>query len=642
MMDEPFPKTEVAVPASDGHSSGGGNALPVGTRLREFEIVKVLGEGGFGIVYLANDHTLGRQVALKEFMPSSIAVRGAGLSVTVRGGDADTFQLGLRSFINEAKLLAQFDHRSVVRVYQFWEDNGTAYIVMPFYSGTLLSDWIAAKSRGEPLLCDDELWLQNKLMAPLFDALETLHAVQCYHRDIAPDNILMLAEDNRPMLLDFGAARHVIGGATSVLTAFVKPGYAPIEQYGEMGESGRQGPWTDIYALAAVLYHLISGEAPPASPMRMLRDPLKPLAQRAKGRYTDMLLSGIDAGLSLRPEHRPQSIGIWRLLVGELKMPGGRGGTAKAAPARLELALLDSPSPTKEAPKAPVRLDPVATPGAKIELSPGSPAIGARQLNLTPEAFEPIVEKRPPQRPIAPDSPGLIPKTAVGRDGGGALFGKEVAKPPARASRYDGLVQSSGPESISAMGRAGASNYGATPSVVPPEARGLASFGALLPAGPDSVAGTAEPSATRARSKSRESRSRARVHASRMGISFRWRDPTAEGGIFGSLLRRKKLLIGCVSVVAFMLAGGLFWSMAPGGIFGPKPVPVPGALEVQPQTTPIEPTATPGVESAAPGDTPASSSTDPAIRCDDILRRAAAGQTVTEKELDFIESQCKQ
>src|SRR5262249_37748174 len=140
---------------------------------------------------------------------------------------ADTFALGLRSFINEAQLLASFDHPSLVKVYRFWEDNGTAYMVMPYYQGVTLKRALEALPAPP-----EEAWLQRQLGA-LLDALEVMHQAHCYHRDIAPDNILLL-DDGRPLLLDFGAARRVIGDATQALTAFLKPGYAPVEQYAEM------------------------------------------------------------------------------------------------------------------------------------------------------------------------------------------------------------------------------------------------------------------------------------------------------------------------------------------------------------------------------------------------------------------------
>ncbi len=290
-------------------ASLGHNALQVGTKIGEFEVNGLVGEGGFGIVYLAYDHSLERTVALKEYMPSELAQREGGTTVIVRSKrHAETFAAGLRSFINEARLLAQFDHPSLVKVYRFWEANGTAYMVMPFYEGITLKEQLR-KLGGAP----DEGWLKV-FLAQLLDALEIIHNRQCYHRDIAPDNVLILP-DETPLLLDFGAARRVIGDMTQALTVILKPGYAPIEQYAEVPNM-KQGPWTDLYALASVVYFAITGQAPVPAVARVMSDPLVPLAQSAAGRYSDTFLRGIDKALSLRPEDRPQNIAEFRESLG--------------------------------------------------------------------------------------------------------------------------------------------------------------------------------------------------------------------------------------------------------------------------------------------------------------------------------------
>jgi serine/threonine protein kinase len=285
------------------------NALPLGYRLGEFEVTGTVGVGGFGIVYLAHDHSLERRVALKEYMPSSLAERMGNTEVRVKAEPfAETFTIGKRSFVNEAKLLAQFDHPSLVKVYRFWESNGTAYMVMPYYEGITLRQRLR-EMPGSP----DEQWLKQ-LLAPLMDALEVIHREQCYHRDIAPDNILLL-KDGTPLLLDFGAARRVIGDATQALTVILKPGYAPIEQYAEV-PGLKQGAYTDVYALAAVLHTAITGKPPPAAVGRMMNDTMEPLRKAAAGRYSDSFLHGIDRSLAVKPQERPQSIAEMRALLG--------------------------------------------------------------------------------------------------------------------------------------------------------------------------------------------------------------------------------------------------------------------------------------------------------------------------------------
>ena len=289
-------------------SALGANALSAGTRLHEFEIVELIGEGGFGIVYLARDSVLERKVALKEYLPAALASRGPGATVAPTRQSAETFQIGLRSFINEARMLAQFDHPALVKVYRFWEANGTAYMVMPYYQGITLKE--ALRGAETP---PDEAGLK-RLLAQLLDALEVLHRAQALHRDIAPDNILMLPDGN-PVLLDFGAARRVITDRTQTLTAILKPGYAPIEQYGE-SPSLKQGPWTDLYALAGVLHFAITGAAPTAAVTRTITDPVIPLSQAAAGRYSAQFLRALDQALAVNPANRPQSVEAFRSLLG--------------------------------------------------------------------------------------------------------------------------------------------------------------------------------------------------------------------------------------------------------------------------------------------------------------------------------------
>jgi serine/threonine protein kinase len=306
---DPHSPTLSAASLANG-AKGSGNALPVGSYLGEFELTQVIGEGGFGIVYLAVDHSLQRRVALKEYMPSSLAERTSGMQVSsLSEEDEETFRKGLESFINEARLLAQFDHPSLVKVHRFWEANGTAYTVMPFYEGPTLKDTLRDMP-GPP----DEAWLLG-LLEPLTEALAVIHGQQCYHRDIAPDNILLLAGSGRPLLLDFGAARRVIGDANQALTVILKPGYAPIEQYAEV-PSMKQGPWTDVYALAAVLYFAITGKKPPAAVGRLLNDQYQPLVQVAAGRYSPEFLSVIDQALAVKPTERTQNIDAFRAALG--------------------------------------------------------------------------------------------------------------------------------------------------------------------------------------------------------------------------------------------------------------------------------------------------------------------------------------
>ena len=298
-------------PSAASSAGDSGNALPVGTFLAEFELTHVLGEGGFGIVYQAWDHSLERKVALKEYMPSSLAARSGGTTVQVKSErHRETFEAGRKSFVNEAKLLAQFDHPALVKVYRFWEANGTAYMVMPLYEGITLKDHL--KGLSEP---PDEAWLLS-MLEPLTAALAVIHGQSCFHRDIAPDNVILLGGSGvRPLLLDFGAARRVIGDMTQALTVILKPGYAPVEQYAEAPHM-KQGAWTDVYALAAAVHFALLGKTPPPSVSRMMGDTYEPLATRLAGRYSDAFLHAIDRALLVKPEERTQSVDALRADLG--------------------------------------------------------------------------------------------------------------------------------------------------------------------------------------------------------------------------------------------------------------------------------------------------------------------------------------
>ena len=307
------PTSNAPAPAAANPADGDTHALPNGTRLDEFELTQRIGEGGFSIVYLAWDHSLDRKVAVKEYMPGALAARVSVTQIRPRSErHRETFEAGLKSFINEAKLLARFDHPALVKVYRFWEANGTAYLVMPLYDGTTLKEAVRRMPQRP-----DEAWLMG-LLAPLTAALNVIHAEHCYHRDIAPDNVMLLAEGTeggKPLLLDFGAARRVIGDMTQALTVILKPGYAPVEQYAEV-PGMKQGPWTDVYALAATVYWAVTGKIPPPSVGRMLSDAYQPLAQAAAGRYSARFLEAVDRALVVLPEARTQTIDAFRRDLG--------------------------------------------------------------------------------------------------------------------------------------------------------------------------------------------------------------------------------------------------------------------------------------------------------------------------------------
>ncbi|TQC74473.1 serine/threonine-protein kinase [Pantoea dispersa] len=277
------------------------NALPVGYRFNEFEIKEVIGGGGFGIVYRAWDHQLERDIAIKEFMPASLAVRSDDLNLVLRSERfSKTFHAGLNSFIQEARLLARFNHPNLLHVLRFWVQNDTAYMGTVFYSGTTLSN---LRERNPQLV--DEAWIR-RLLPPLLGAIKTIHDAGYLHRDISLDNI-QIQSSGEPVLLDFGSARKTIGNLSDESETMLRPGYAPIEQYSDNDES-EQGAWTDIYALGAVLHTLITGAPPPVSVVRSIEDNYQPLAARRLPGYSQALLTAVDRALALKPEDRPQNI----------------------------------------------------------------------------------------------------------------------------------------------------------------------------------------------------------------------------------------------------------------------------------------------------------------------------------------------
>lgn len=281
------------------------DALLRGTRLGEFELVRLLGVGGFGMVYEAYDHSLHRSVAIKEYMPTALAGRGGGATVGIRSSlDGARYQAGLQSFVAEARLLAQFDHPSLVKVFRFWEANNTAYMVMPLYSGMTLKQ-AHRQMRGPP----SESWLRQVLWSVL-QALQLLHDSHTVHRDVSPENIF-LQESGPPVLLDLGAARRAISDLGLIHTAVLKVNYAPIEQYADESDMA-QGPWSDLYALAAVVHGCVANALPLPATFRVLRDRMPSMhtvAQAAHGQeYSPGFVDTIDQALAIRPEDRPQSV----------------------------------------------------------------------------------------------------------------------------------------------------------------------------------------------------------------------------------------------------------------------------------------------------------------------------------------------
>lgn len=274
------------------------DALPASYRLEEYEIVRVLGKGGFAITYLAKDSYRDQEVALKEYFPTGLSVRTSGMRVDPAPGSREIFDWGYRRCLDEARVQAKFRHPNIPALHRYFRANGTAYVAMEYVKGSSLADVLA--SRGSLPIDEWRPWLD-----PVLDALEHVHGYDYLHRDITPRNILIRETDRQPFLIDFGAARIAAGERTR--TVVLTEAYAPIEQH---SARARQGPFTDIYSLAAVSYRVLTGKTPPTAPDRAVEDEYVPLAQRV----TDApeWTATVDHALVPAPKDRPQTATEWR------------------------------------------------------------------------------------------------------------------------------------------------------------------------------------------------------------------------------------------------------------------------------------------------------------------------------------------
>ena len=311
-------------------------ALPMGYHLENYQLAEVLGVGGFGITYRAEHTTLGLNVAIKEYLPSDLAVRDGTTVHPKSHTDQDGFEWGLDRFVEEAKTLVLFRHRNLVRVTHYFASNNTAYIVMDYEVGQPFNKLL------EDHKTLSEAQLLHVLM-PITAGLKVVHSEGYLHRDVKPANIFIRRADESPVLLDFGAARLAIGRQTRSITAIASAGYSPPEQY--YGAEGEQGPWTDIYSLSAVCYRAITGKAPDEAPWRQSRvlrsqpDPIETLDGR--NGYAPPFLQAIDSGLRLIETERPADLDSWldmfvsEVDIGDLAIPP-RTSASKAIRARIQ------------------------------------------------------------------------------------------------------------------------------------------------------------------------------------------------------------------------------------------------------------------------------------------------------------------
>lgn len=301
------------------------DTLPLGTDLEGITVQDVLGKGAFGITYLGYDQKLETRVAVKEYYPSALASRQADGTIKPNApASAEPLEAGRLSFLEEARTVARLKHPNIVDVKSYFEANGTAYMVMTYYEGHAFHEWLAQYGTF------DEDRVKSTLL-PLMDALEYIHDRGVVHRDIKPANIY-ITRTGDPILLDFGAAKLSMDGATQSATRIGSAGYAALEQ-----SSTRQklGPWTDIYGLSASFYRMISGEIPPAADERGAdmvdggSDPLEPLrARKLPGPLDEALVATIDYGMALNARDRPQTVGVWKKIAAGAERPAPSDGRA--------------------------------------------------------------------------------------------------------------------------------------------------------------------------------------------------------------------------------------------------------------------------------------------------------------------------
>lgn len=288
-------------------------SLPAGTELDGYRFERVLGGGGFSIVYLGTELANGQVVVIKEYLPTRLAERDAAGQVVPRGeAEADKLNRGRKLFFQEASTLANLKHGNIVRVLNFFQDNGTVYMVMPFEEGKNLQDYLQAR-KGRL----SERFLRT-VFPPLLEGLALLHSRDILHLDIKPGNI-HIRPGGQPLLLDFGAVHGFGESRRAQPGQVISPGFSPVEQY---EPNGYVGPWTDIYAIGATMRACIEGRAPVDARERRVRDELKPASLAFRKRYSDELLQAIDWAMEVDPLLRPQNVAtLQELLRKEVEPP---------------------------------------------------------------------------------------------------------------------------------------------------------------------------------------------------------------------------------------------------------------------------------------------------------------------------------
>jgi serine/threonine protein kinase len=407
------------------------HTLAPGTVLEHYRIERVLGEGGFGITYLAMDLKLEMRVVIKEYFPTELAVRGEHSQIHSRSHTREIYQRGLARFKEEAKILAKFNHPSIVRILSFFEANHTAYFVMEYEEGIDLAQYLQKKGT----LSQEEVL---SIMMPILEGLKEIHAHHYLHRDIKPGNIL-IRKNRSPVLIDFGASKQVIAEVSRSVTSMLTEGYAPLEQYST--DLKQQGPWTDLYAVGAVIYRMITGEVPPSAQTRSYQllqegnDPYRPLLELRPPGFDENFLRAVDRALALKARERPQNVQEFQAdIAGELVRHNTRENTTPP------------PSEKKSRSKAPLAL----AAGLVVLLLGGGGYLYLQRNGVetatptaatspaTPEPRETPVAQAAETPTVAPatEAPTPIPEEDFYKKGKAYLEGEGVAKDLQQAREY--------------------------------------------------------------------------------------------------------------------------------------------------------------------------------------------------------------
>jgi serine/threonine protein kinase len=408
--------------------------IAIGSMLQNYRIDGVLGQGGFGITYRGIDTSDNRAVAIKEYFPRSMAIRepnGAVLPKSEGAEDKRMFAWGLERFRKEILTLAKFTHDNIVPILYFFETLGTVYMVMPFVEGDSLKAHVK-KSRG---MTEERLL---NIVVPLLGGLEIMHKVGFLHRDIKPDNIFIQHHNNQPLLLDFGATRQAMGvDKNAAMTVVMTPEYAPMEQ--GHADASKQGPWTDIFSMGAVMYWAVTEIKPISATVRATSvlsqepDPLPPVAQVAKGQYSERVLKAIDHAIRISANDRPQTIADWRdemLGTPQGLSPSMRnlsGRVAQMAGRRPMPAIDRSALRSAAVPIPPRSSEPVIAPTpepAAATTAPQEPDSGAASDTSVSIALQPAAPTgmgSPPVRGMTLQRPAFASRAGAAQAGGSTM-----------------------------------------------------------------------------------------------------------------------------------------------------------------------------------------------------------------------------